>query len=122
MKLVKGLSVDAPLPEWRGVDLITHTPIVTRVFTSQRPNGQSLIRARRHIIKFDSGLLISTWISGLRLDYDPRRMTGTLFTLFAPSFGQYPLPGMTATKWLIVLKHRIDHRQNFSPHGDLRRR
>ncbi len=35
----------------------------------QRPIGQSLIRALRHIIEFDSGLLI-TWISGLRLDHD----------------------------------------------------
>jgi hypothetical protein len=49
-------------------------------------------------------------------------MTGTLVILFAPSFGQYPLPRVAATKGLIVLKHRIDHRQHFSRHGDLGRR
>src|SRR5262249_8188476 len=59
---------------------------------------------------------------GLRLDHDPRRMTGTIFTLFAPSFGQYLLPWTTATKRLIVLKHRRDHSQNLSRYSDFSRR
>jgi hypothetical protein len=61
------------LSQWGEVGLITHTPFVydQSPYGLTRPNGQSLIRARRHIIKLDSGLLIRYLDLGLRLDHDP---------------------------------------------------
>ena len=53
-----------------------------------------------------------TWISGLRLDHDPPRMTGNRFGLLAPSLRHCCLPRAAATKWLVMLKHRVDDRQN----------
>lgn len=76
------------LCRWGEVVIVQlNAPVLDRSsFGLKRPNGQSLIRALRHIINFDSGLLIRHLDLGLRLDDDPGRMTGTLF-LFAPSFG-----------------------------------
>jgi hypothetical protein len=59
-KLVKGHLVDAPLLSGVRLLLLNLMALfLTRVLVGlQRPIGQSLIRALRHIIEFDSGLLI----------------------------------------------------------------
>jgi hypothetical protein len=75
----------------------------------KRPNGQSLIM----LFGFDSGLLIRHLDLRLTPGHDSSRITGNLFGLLAPRFGQYRLPWTTATKGFIVFKHRIDHGQNW---------
>jgi hypothetical protein len=69
-----------------GVELFNRITAIgcTRVlFGLKRPIGQSLTRAFRHLITSTPVSWSGTWMSGSRLDHDPRTMRGILFILFA---------------------------------------
>jgi hypothetical protein len=70
--LSRSILPDAPLyrgGELSSFNLRTHLFCARVLFGLNRPIGQSLIRALRHIIEFDSGLLIR--LSDLRLRPGP---------------------------------------------------